>query len=81
MNEERILKAIEDIKTHLKEGWSSQIAVKKACGSPANNLAKAVRLHPHYVEVLNEYMGKHLSPFKFEIRDDKLVPKKGRYGA
>lgn len=49
---------IFQLEQYLQEGWSIQLALKKACGSVYNKMSLYVRRDPRYLEILNQYASK-----------------------
>lgn len=60
--EDDIENIISRLEHYLADGWSIQLALKKACGSVFNKMSLYVRRDPRYLELLNKYAaGKKLN--------------------
>lgn len=51
-------KIISQLEQFLQDGWSIQLALKKACGSVYNKMSLYVRRDPRYLQLLNQYASK-----------------------
>lgn len=57
-NQDDVDKIICQLEQYLQEGWSIQLALKKACGSVYNKMSLYVRRDPRYLNLLNQYASK-----------------------
>ena len=55
LGEPTVEEIVSSLEVYLNEGWSIQLALKKACGSVYNKMSLYVRRHPRY---LNQYASK-----------------------
>lgn len=76
---ERIKKALDEIKRGIDCGESIALARKKACGTPTAKFEIQVMHTEEYVQILNDYMEKIRKPIRYKLVGMRLerlnVPK------
>lgn len=77
-SEQQVLTAIHELEILLREGGSIVLIRKNICKGNNNKLAKAMRAHPVYLEVLNNYMSSRQYNTRFQKEGKALKPVKWR---
>ncbi|MNJ94845.1 hypothetical protein D3C87_125480 [compost metagenome] len=69
---EEVQSALAKLKGYLSEGYSIQLARKKACGYDNTVLSYLVRRQPEYIRVLNAYVARRTPGAVYSLQDGRV---------